>query len=577
MVENVGVSEYNRKVSATWQKTGRRTETGEIPMKKVFSILWRNYNKATYNTLTGVSKGQYDIRLGASGKLLTLFGGLPTSNQTENGGYDISLPLEGYHFQGTPVADQNITVRYMGPDSVRKDWNISSQRPGTAYPMWIDPARMPGNVDTGSYVILIRTIDDKFYARVLLSAELPNTPAAFQKAVSESSDCGVYIPGVQVSDEAERIYHDLMHHTNLLMYGPPGTGKTTLMQEVVRIFNNGGISTLLFDEESETDYLRAFDTANSKTSWTTFHQSYSYEEFVIGMSTDSASKKLIDIRPTQGKLLELSEFARCDGNRALLVIDELNRANVSKVFGEFITVIEPDKRLDSKGGKTDKTVEIQLPYLKYGETLAFTTADGSYTVKNPFAMPKEVYTIASMNSIDKSIYPLDSALRRRFFRIDVYPEIRLLEKHYDITGTTYISETSSNISDHDPKMLKVLIKQFMNHMNQKIRIFLGRDYTLGFSYVWKLSAINDPEELMNTFSTSLYDQILPQLEEIFRNREEQMLYILGAEAKKESPYEISLPSEDESELGGTETSVVKRLDNITLVRWLERICGQGNI
>ena len=69
-------------------------------MKKVFSIMWRNYNQATFDTLTGVSKGQYDIRLGASKDLHTLFGGLETNNPNANGGYDISLQVEGYSFRG---------------------------------------------------------------------------------------------------------------------------------------------------------------------------------------------------------------------------------------------------------------------------------------------------------------------------------------------------------------------------------------------------------------------------------------------------------------------------------------------
>lgn len=546
-------------------------------MKKVFSIMWRNYNQATFDTLTGVSKGQYDIRLGASKDLHTLFGGLETNNPNANGGYDISLQVEGYSFRGNTVSTQKLPLKYMGPNSARKDWIISSQRPGTAYPMWIDPARMPAAVDTGSYVILVRTTDDYFYARVLQAAELDNTPIEFQNAVSASPDCGIFSPGLHVSEQSEKIYKDLIDHTNLLMYGPPGTGKTTLMQEVVQIFNNGGVTRMMFDETVEFDYLSEAGTdANSKSSWTTFHQSYSYEEFVIGMSTNSASKKLIDIRPTPGKLLELTEFSRVKGNRALLIIDEMNRANVSKVFGEFITVIEPDKRLDADANSQSGTVEIQLPYLKNGEKLDFTTSEGNFSVENPFLMPQNVFTISSMNSIDKSIYPLDSALRRRFFRVDIYPEISVLDSHFDIRGKKYSENNSSDISSHDPKMLRILIRDFMEYINKKIQIFLGKDYTLGYSYVWKLSQIHDSTQLMNSFSASLYDQILPQLEEIFRNREEQLFYVIGAEAGEVSPYEIIEPSDDEINLGGMLSFVVSELSEIELVRWMERICEQVN-
>lgn len=542
-------------------------------MKKVFSIMWRNYNQATFDTLTGVSKGQYDIRIGASKELQNLFSGLATSNPNTNGGYEISLQIEGYSFRGNTVSTQNLSVKYMGPNSVRKDWIISSQRPETAYPMWIDPVRMPATVDTGSYVILIRTTDDFFYARVLRAEELANTPIEFQSVVATSPECGIFSPGIHVSEQAEKIYKDLIEHTNLLMYGPPGTGKTTLMQEVVQIFNNGGVTRLMFDETVECDYLlQAGTNANSKSSWTTFHQSYSYEEFVIGMSTDSASKKLIDIKPTPGKLLELTEFARVKGNRALLIIDEMNRANVSKVFGEFITVIEPDKRLNSDGKTQSGTVEIQLPYLKNGEKLDFTTSEGNFSVENPFSMPLNVFTISSMNSIDKSIYPLDSALRRRFFRVDIYPEISVLDSHFSIRGQKYSTNVSTDILSHNTEMLRILIRDFMEYINKKIQIFLGKDYTLGYSYVWKLAQIDNSKQLMNSFSVSLYDQILPQLEEVFRNREEQLLYVIGAEIGKESPYEIIEPSDDEIDLGGMQSFVVKELDEINLVRWMESIC-----
>ena len=112
----------------------------------------------------------------------------------------------------------------------------------------------------------------------------------------------------------------------------------------------------------------------------------------------------------------------------------------------------------------------------------------------------------------------------------------------------------------------------MEYLNKKIQIFLGKDYTLGFSYVWKLNEITDPELLMKQFSIALYDQILPQLEEIFRNREEQLLYIIGAEAGIQSPYEIIEPSDDEIDLGGMQSYEVNELSEIDLVRWMERVC-----
>ena len=151
-----------------------------------------------------------------------------------------------------------------------------------------------------------------------------------------------------------------------------------------------------------------------KVGWVTFHQSYSYEEFIVGLRPDPASEKLLSLEPSPGLLLELAEWARVPGQSSLLVIDEINRGNVSRVFGEFITLIEPDKRLADDGHPTDRTVAINLPYIKPGIPVTVQVDGADVNVENPFTMPLRLYTLASMNSVDKSIAPLDSALRRRF-------------------------------------------------------------------------------------------------------------------------------------------------------------------
>ncbi|MCM1541760.1 MAG: AAA family ATPase [Blautia sp.] len=392
-------------------------------MKHVYAILWRNINQATFDTLSGISKGQYDIRLGSKADYSSFFKDEKRDNITTLNGFDIMINIQPYGNEGDSdfVDVSQLCVRYMGDGSARKDWNIPSQRPATAYPLWIEAGRFPSAKDEKSYVMLIRTTDDLYYGRILLGTEVPNLPPVLRTEILKSEMGMFCLDAVKTSSEAERIYDELMENTNLLMYGPPGTGKTTLMQEVVSIFEHGGSGEILFDEKKKSDYFYEEDMIeNSKVEWTTFHQSYSYEEFIIGMTTDGASSKLLEIKPRPGKLIELCEYARINGNRALLVIDELNRANVSKVFGEFITVIEPDKRLKSDGTKSSGTVELNLPYLSFGEKLTFENKNGKFELTNPFTMPYHVYIIASMNSVDKSIFPLDSALRRRFFRHDLY-------------------------------------------------------------------------------------------------------------------------------------------------------------
>lgn len=548
-------------------------------MEYVHSILWRNYNQATIDTLTGKSAGQYDIRLGAKNGFKDFFAGLKQENPTDLGGYDINLKMEEVRDSSSNIIckGRDLTVRFMGENSKRKDWNIPSQRPETAYPMWVQEGRFPGVKDEGSYVIIIRTTSGKFHGRILLSDEINALPELVKSEIDKNKDSGVcVVDSVNSSSESEKIYRRLLTYRNLLLYGPPGTGKTSIMQEVVNIFNHGGVSRVSFDETKEKDYFSEINLGSeSKTTWTTFHQSYSYEEFVVGLSTGTGDTKLLEIEPKQGKLIEAAEYAREKDHRSLLVIDELNRANVSRVFGEFITIIEPDKRLDENGNITPTTVSVELPYIKSGEPLEFEKDGKKYSVTSPYYMPYSFYTIASMNSVDKSIFPLDSALRRRFYRYDLYPDLDVLSRHLEIEGVSLTDAFSSATTDYSIKQVCVLARELLRHINEKISLFLGRDYTLGHSYFWNLSCANDRKDAMTIFKEDFFEQILPQLEELFRSREEQMMYTLGIDASsKKFPYSFVTASDEEAELGASDTYIQNPdISETDLLDWAKRLCS----
>ena len=557
------------------------TSKGGKGMEYVHSILWRNYNQATIDTLKGKSAGQYDIRLGSKSAFLDFFEGLPQENPTDLGGYDINITIEKVEDENAVVIcdEKKLTVRFMGDRSKRKDWNIPSQRPETAYPMWIQEGRFPGVADEGSYVILVRTTTGKFYGRILLSGEVKNLPQRLNDAIEKNKDSGVYkLDAVSASSEAEKVYRRLLAYKNLLLYGPPGTGKTTVIKEVVNIFNHGGISSITFDENKQTDYFSdATMIGDSKSMWTTFHQSYSYEEFVIGIATENSSTKLLEIAPKQGKLLEAAEYARNPKRRSLLVIDELNRANVSKVFGEFITLIEPEKRLDEDGKVTPSTVGIELPYIKAGEKMEFIKDGESFSVSNPYYMPCHLYTIASMNSVDKSIFPLDSALRRRFYRYDLYPDIELLADHLGVNGLKLVDTYVAGGKDSTAKSVCVIACALLNKLNYKISLYLGRDYTLGHSYFWNLRLENDVDSAAELFKEILFEQVFPQLEELFRGREDQMMHILKVgDGTMTEPYTEIVASDEDVEMGAIDTFIQN--PGITareIVEWANKLVSAG--
>jgi hypothetical protein len=176
-------------------------------------------------------------------------------------------------------------------------------------------------------------------------------------------------------------------------------------------------------------------------------------------------------RPEQKHL-----FAQNDpDHKYLLVIDEINRANIAKVFGELITLIEDDKRLDE-----EHEISVQLPYSK--ET---------------FGVPENLLILGTMNTADRSIALLDIALRRRFTFVEQMPNPSLLEM---VEGVD----------------LGVLL----DRLTRRITVLLGRDYQIGHSYLMDIDSLE-------TLHFAWYRKIMPLLQEYFYNDWERLRAVVG--------------------------------------------------
>lgn len=201
--------------------------------------------------------------------------------------------------------------------------------------------------------------------------------------------------------------------------------------------------------------------------FTTFHQSFSYEDFIEGIKpVMEEGKETISYQIENGIFKELCLKAQTDPeNRYAIFIDEINRGNVSAIFGELITLIEPDKRIGAIN-----ELRVKLPYSK-----------------REFGVPKNVDIIGTMNTADRSVEALDTALRRRFSFIEMQPNPEVL--------------SNSEYQDVD-------LKQLLETINQRIEVLVDKDHQIGHSY---FIGIQNLEDLKLVFK----DKIIPLLEEYF--------------------------------------------------------------
>lgn len=199
-------------------------------------------------------------------------------------------------------------------------------------------------------------------------------------------------------------------------------------------------------------------------SFVSFHQAYGYEEFVEGIRPHIADNGQMSYRIEAGAFLRLCQQAKHDpSHRYAMLIDEINRANVARVFGELMSLIEPTKR----AGQTD-SLSVNLAYSR-----------------QPFSVPSNVDIYASMNSQDHSLSPLDMAFRRRFEFIECQPQPQLLGK------------VMANGMEVD-------LAKLLTALNERISQNLAKDSQLGHSFLWGIDSLH---ALSAAFSQSIIPQV----------------------------------------------------------------------
>ena len=292
------------------------------------------------------------------------------------------------------------------------------------------------------------------------------------------SECPLKLDGATTEDSSTKEESSAL---NAILYGPPGTGKTyATFRRCVKICDGRVDGS---DEEIHRRYRELVD--KKRIEFVTFHQSYGYEEFVEGLRPDTGSAKDGEeagsgfrLVPTDGVLKRIAERARGRKKSYVLVIDEINRANISKVMGELITLLEEDKREGA-----DNKVAVTLPHSG-----------------DRFTLPANLYILGTMNTADRSIALLDTALRRRFEFEELAPEPDRL--------------------DVAAKATSIRLPAVLRAINERLEYLIDRDHLIGHAWLMGARRREDVDRIMHR-------KIIPLIAEYFYDDWRKVQAVLG--------------------------------------------------
>jgi len=414
----------------------------------------------------------------------------------------------------------------------------------------------------------------------------------------------------------------------VILYGVPGTGKTWLANEYIKKKikeNSDGVDVediRLRNNEDWNSFAEMFRkilenkniSHKNKYGFTTFHQSYAYEEFIEGFRPktkdngnenimyeveDGIFKKMCilaiyealkvnslnniefnidfnDIEDVDEKIYKkikeiviekLKEHKKSknvfksedfkNAPKYYLIIDEINRGNISNILGELITLLEMDKRLTGKN-----EIIVTLPYSR-----------------DPFAVPPNLYIIGTMNTADRSIALLDIALRRRFGFIEIEPEEELLRKDKLLENWRKICKDNDNEYQKVENELNELfnklgsdefLKNLLKSLNKRIVKLKDKDHRIGHSYFLKVKDIEDLKFVW-------FYEIIPLLEEYFYDDWDNLKEILGE--YKENNRNIEYGFVEEEKVDNKPIYRIKRyeeFDEGNFIRSLKSIISKNN-
>ena len=397
----------------------------------------------------------------------------------------VYVDVDGESPQISPAPERGDIILVFSKQNIAKGIGIVDQNEyqepfGPSHPihvMWMNKrsVALPGNIETTGFGNNKDDIDlfkkTKEFARTF---ELIDEMAGYSEEGEEENDP----PAINSERSKKAMPRD--YPLNQILYGPPGTGKTYKTKELsLRILGEHQGDSAEDDDKAFRELQYKYDpekeTGSGQIAMITFHQNYAYEDFIEGIKPVTKEGQLTyELRPGIFKNIAGTASKNSD-KRYVLIIDEINRGNIAKIFGELITLIEDSRRQ----GKKDET-KVTLPYSM-----------------EEFGVPKNLYLIGTMNTADRSIQLLDAALRRRFTFTEMMP---VCEDLRDIEG--------------------IKLSELLKTINERITALIDREHQIGHTYLMEVKTIED-------LAKAFQNKIFPLLQEYFFNDWKKIVSVLG--------------------------------------------------
>lgn len=341
----------------------------------------------------------------------------------------------------------------------RNDYGEQSHRSGPIHVLWVNKEQAP----------LAANMPAVRFSRVGRGAY-----DAFAKSNAYSETLRMLEPPHGPNDPPP-----IRHALNTILYGPPGTGKTWhTVARAVAIVEGHEVSEVAQEDRATVKDRFEQHRRAGRIEMVTFHQNTTYEDFVEGIRPVLDSGE-VQYEMSLGVFRRIAERAAANPDeRYVLIIDEINRGNIARIFGELITLIEDSKRI----GRHDEA-RVTLP--------------GS---KADFGVPAKLHVLGTMNTADRSIALLDTALRRRFVFEEMMPD----------------PDHSGIATDIDGIDCGRLLKA----MNRRIAALLDREHQIGHTYLLRVDTV---AALAATFR----NRIMPLLQEYFYDDWEKIAAVLN--------------------------------------------------